>query len=315
MNEERKHYILVMDNLPEHTSLFEQALMPAYNLSFASDEEEALGMLVSGEHFDLIILNSRLPGMDGCEVCRRLKGDKRTKDIPVIFVTAGNEADELKLLEIGASDYIRVPLNSTVIKLRVRIQLELKRYRDMAEELICLDETTGIPNRRRFEEILDMEWRLGIREKTFLSLVLIDIDYFKKFNDEYFRRAGDDCLKEVAKAILSSVRRPMDFVARYSGQEFAALLPRTDIKGTLLVAETMRKNVESLNIPHARSPIKNCVTVSAGISTVTPSKNFSSGMLFKKAGEALTEAKEKGRNQVRCLNLCPSLPVVSPDFL
>jgi diguanylate cyclase (GGDEF)-like protein len=314
MNGERKHYILVVDNLPEHTSLFEQTLMPAYNLSFASDEEDALNILMSEDPFDLILLNSRIPGMDGCEVCNRLKGDKRTKDIPVIFIT-GNDADELKGLEIGAADYIRTPLNRAAINLRVRVQLELKRYRDIIENLICLDEVTGIPNRRRFEEIFDMEWRLGIREKTFLSLVLIDIDYFKKFNDEYFRRAGDDCLREVAKAILASVRRPMDFVARYSGQEFVAVLPRTDVKGTAIVAETMRSGVESLNIQHARSPIKNCVTVSAGVSTVTPSKDFSSAMLIKRAGEALAEAKKKGRNQVRTLNLCPSLPVVSPDFL
>jgi diguanylate cyclase (GGDEF)-like protein len=240
-----------------------------------------------------------MPDMDGYEVCRRLKADKRTRNIPVIFITTmGQEEDETKGFEAGAVDYIIKPFSKAIVKARVSTHLELKRNRDIFQTLSSLDGLTGIPNRRRFDETLDMEWRLAMRESVWLSLIMIDIDYFKKFNDEYLHLAGDECLRRVARTLSESVRRPMDIVARYGGEEFAAILPRTNREGAKQVAETMRNNVCSLNIPHIRSLVNHVVTISLGTATVIPSASLSPDVLIKTADKALFEAKEQGRNRV-----------------
>jgi diguanylate cyclase (GGDEF)-like protein len=260
---------------------------------------------MSDEPPDLILLDIMMPEMDGYEVCRRLKADFRTKNIPVIFITAMNqEEDETKGLEIGAVDYITKPFSMAIVKARVRTHLELKRHRDMLENLSSLDGLTGIPNRRRFDEMLDTEWRHCLRENVFLSLIMMDIDYFKNFNDNQGHQAGDDCLKKVAMMLASSVRRPMDFVARYGGEEFVAILPKTDADGIAIVAENIRKNIESLLIPHSHSPASDYVTVSLGGAAVVPNTQLSSDILVKAADDALFQAKREGRNCIRTIHLC-----------
>jgi len=275
-----------------------------YKTTFATAGAQAIKFAMSEEPPDLILLDIMMPEMDGYEVCRRLKAEHKTKNIPVIFITAMNqEEDETKGLDIGAVDYIIKPFSMAIVKARVRTHLELKRHRDILENLSSLDGLTAIPNRRRFDEVLQTEWRHCMRESSPLSLVMIDIDYFKNFNDTRGHQAGDDCLKRVAKALANSVKRPMDVVARYGGEEFAAILPKTDRDGAVFVAETMRDNIESLNISHPNSPVAGYVTISLGSATVLPDNRSDSDILVKAADDALFQAKREGRNSIRGIDL------------
>lgn len=304
MDEEfQKQKILIVDDSPENIRVLRQALKPDYKVSFATTGEGAL-KLVSDYPYDLILLDIIMPGMDGYEMCRKLKADKKTKNIPVIFITSITEVKaETKGLELGAVDYITKPFSMPIVKARVRTHLELKRHRDILEDLSSLDGLTGIPNRRRFDEIFGLEWRNAIREARFLSLVMADIDYFGAYNNNYGHLAGDDCLRKVAKTLAESVKRPKDFVGRYGGEEFCAILPGTDKEGAAFVAEMMRERIESLKIPHARSHVKNYITVSLGTATIVPSGNVSPLDLIEGCDDALYQAKKGGRNQVISLDL------------
>lgn len=291
--------ILIVDDVPENIKILGRSLKPDYKVIFAKNGKDALKIAMSVPPPDLVLLDIIMPEMDGYEICRRLKAEKRTRSIPVIFITTmGHEADETRGFEAGAVDYITKPFSKAIVKARVKTHLELKRNRDIFETLSSLDGLTGIPNRRRFDETLDMEWRLAVRESAWLSLIMIDIDYFKKFNDQYLHLAGDDCLRRVAKTLAESVKRPMDIVARYGGEEFAVILPRTAVEGAKQVAETMQENISSLNIPHTRSPVNNFVTISLGVAAVIPSVRLSPNVLIKAADKALFKAKEQGRNRV-----------------
>lgn len=303
MDQTRRQRILIVDDASENIRILAQALKGEYKTTFATDGNQALKMAMSEEPPDLILLDIIMPQMDGYEVCTRLKHDSKTRNIPVIFITAmDQEEDETKGLEIGAVDYITKPFSMAIVKARVKTHLELKRHRDMLENLSSLDGLTGIPNRRRFDEFLDTEWRHCMRENVPLSLIMMDIDYFKAFNDNQGHQAGDDCLKKVAHTLASSVKRPMDFLARYGGEEFVAILPKTNSEGGLVVAETMRKNIQSLSIAHPHSLALKCVTVSMGIATIIPAAQLSADILVKAADDALFQAKREGRNRVVLIN-------------
>ncbi|MDY7001938.1 MAG: diguanylate cyclase, partial [Thermodesulfobacteriota bacterium] len=185
--------------------------------------------------------------------------------------------------------------------LEVRQRLEEANQR--LEALSSLDGLTGIPNRRRFDEFIDLEWRRATREAESLSLIMIDIDFFKAFNDNYGHPNGDQCLKRVAKTLDASLKRPTDMVARYGGDEFVAVLPGTDRQGALFMAEDMRKRVEDLVIPHDCSPVADRVTVSVGTATIVPPGDFSPIILMEIADRALYEVKRNGRNRIRSMEL------------
>jgi len=301
----RKQKILIVDDVPENIRMLGQTLKSNdYKVSFATNGKDAIKIAMSDDSPDLILLDILMPDINGYEVCKILKSEDKTRNIPIIFLTAmSEEDDETRGLEIGAVDYITKPFSMAIVKARVRTHLELKRHRDLLENLSSLDGLTGIPNRRRFDEFINLEWRACLREKKFLALIMIDIDYFGAFNNTYGHVAGDDCLKRVAKTLAESVNRPMDFVARYGGEEFAVILPDTDLKGAMFIAETMRKKIESLNISHLYSPVKHCVTISLGSSAVVPLAHFLHDVLIEGADEALFKAKKEGRNQIRGLDL------------
>ena len=164
------------------------------------------------------------------------------------------------------------------------------------EQLANVDGLTQISNRRYFDQILYHEWKRAIRSKTPLSVVLIDIDFFKKYNDHYGHPAGDECLKSVAKALSKSVRRPQDLVARYGGEEFIALLPDTDIAGAKIIGESMRVSVKNLQIPHEQSLVSEYVTISVGIANISPKNELEPGLLVEGADKALYEAKKASRD-------------------
>lgn len=206
-----------------------------------------------------------MPDMDGYEVCRRLKQEEKTANIPVIFITARDqEEDETRGLDAGAVDYITKPFSLPIVGARVKTHLELKRHRDLLENLSSKDGLTGIPNRRRFDEMLKREWNSAVRKGNPLSLVMIDIDHFKAYNDNYGHWRGDDCLRLVAGALFSTPQRPGDFTARYGGEEFVSILPETDMEGALSVCRAMQKMIGALEIPHAFSTVAGHITISLG---------------------------------------------------
>lgn len=253
---------------------------------------------------DLILLDVQMPDMTGFEVCNRLKHSPKTKDIPVIFITAKTETDDIvKGFELGAVDYVTKPFIGIELLARVKTHLELKRHRDTLEELSMLDGLTGIPNRRRFDSLLEMQWKQGVREGRPLSLIMVDVDNFKAYNDRYGHQAGDDCLKRVAKILATFLRRPMDFVARYGGEEFVCLLPFTAYEGAVLISEKMRAGVEANQIPHAGSDTGPVVTISLGAATMIPAKDSSPETLVEAADKKLYEAKKNGKNQARSIIL------------
>nr|WP_256386692.1 diguanylate cyclase [Hydrocoleum sp. CS-953] len=161
-----------------------------------------------------------------------------------------------------------------------------------------LDGLTQIPNRRSFDEYLALEWQRHLREQQFLSLIMIDIDYFKRYNDHYGHQGGDNCLIRVAQAISQVPQRPTDLVARYGGEEFAVILPNTNIEGAFTIAESIRQAIASVSIPHAQSEVSQFVTLSLGGASMIPTIKGTSEDLIALADHALYKAKRQGRDRV-----------------
>ena len=292
--------ILVADDTPSNIELLEMVLGEDHEILFAVNGREAVEVALA-ETPDLILLDVMMPEMDGFEVCQRLKADRRTADIPIIFVTAlDQEGEETRGLELGAIDFISKPISPPVVKARVRNHIELKRQRDILGGLSFLDGLTGLANRRRFDQFLDMEWRRGIRSGAPLSLIMMDIDFFKHFNDAAGHLAGDDCLRKVAQALAGAVQRPGDLVARYGGEEFGCVLSETATASARIVAERLQAAVAELALPHPRSTVSPWVTLSMGVATVIPTFGAESRALIQAADLAMYAAKAAGRNRVLC---------------
>ncbi|CAK0752781.1 two-component system, chemotaxis family, response regulator WspR [Gammaproteobacteria bacterium] len=294
--------VVIIDDIPENILSLHEILEKDYDIFFATSGTEGIN-IVEEQLPDVILLDVRMPGMDGYEVCVRIKSAARTATIPIIFVTTANQTeDETKGLELGAIDYLIKPVSASIVKARVRNHIDLKRSRDVLERLSTTDGLTGIANRRRFDEYLDFQWRQSMRLKYPLSLLLADVDHFKAFNDHYGHARGDVCLKQVAGAIAGVVARSSDLVARYGGEEFVCLLPGTDLDGAQLIANRLVGLVQALKIPHAFAPEANCVTVSVGLTTKIPTPTELSLQLIETADQALYRAKHAGRNQISIAN-------------
>jgi diguanylate cyclase (GGDEF)-like protein len=293
-----KQSILIVDDMPSNIEILNGILGEDYNVLFALSGAEALDIAYN-QTPDLILLDVVMPDMDGYVVCSYLKADEKTRDIPVIFVTSmDHEDDESRGLEVGGIDYLTKPLRPSIIKARIRNHLELKRYRDHLKTASTLDALTTIANRRQFDEVLEKEWQRGKRDQKPLSLIFMDIDFFKAYNDKYGHPAGDDCLRRLAQGLSSVVLRPADLFARYGGEEFALLLPDTDAGGALTVAKRVQDTVKQLNIPHADSTVADHVTLSIGVATLIPAEPMSSFDLVRCADELLYAAKRRGRNRI-----------------
>jgi len=242
-----------------------------------------------------------MPDMSGYEVCTRLKADPRTSPIPVIFVSALCESDdECQGLSVGAIDYITKPVAAPILLARVKNHLEMKKYRDILENLSMRDGLTSVPNRRHFDNYYQHEWRRALRSGEPLGMILIDIDMFKQYNDTYGHLAGDDCLKKIAQALADGLKRPADLLARYGGEEFICLLPDTELTGALAVAEQLRHNVAACNLSHASSTVSTHVTVSMGVVSLVPTAETNPDDLIRQVDILLYAAKKAGRNQIKC---------------
>jgi diguanylate cyclase (GGDEF)-like protein len=289
--------ILVVDDTPANIEVMHAMLCADYEVLFATSGQEALELAVKTRP-DLILLDIIMPEMNGHEVCRHLKADLVTRDIPIVFVTAMAAADsEEKGLKLGAIDYITKPFSPAVMKARIANHLELKRYRDLLAELVWIDGLTGARNRRYFDECFNREFRRALRAQTPLSLIMMDVDYFKQYNDTYGHLAGDDCLKAIAQALMQTLRRPADVVFRYGGEEFACLLPDTNEAGALVMAEKMLAAVRKLALAHKDSP-HHIASLSLGVCTLLPTSEQQSSELADCADQALYRAKSLGRNRI-----------------
>ena len=299
MNKQAK--VLIVDDDRSNIIVLGGMLADYYEIIVALSGEQALQLMESDSQFDMVLLDIQMPGIDGFEVCQKMKTNPILKDIPVIFISASrNEEAERKGLMLGAVDYITKPFSQPIVELRVKNHLELKHQRDLLSHLSKHDGLTGICNRSKFDEFIQDEWQRGLRDKTSLSLIFIDIDFFKKFNDYYGHTAGDDCLKKVAQTINNSLERSVDLAARYGGEEFVCVLPNTDPAGAKHIAELIRSNIFKLQLAHKESTVEPVVTISLGISSVIPDDESSAIVLIQTADKMLYKAKEQGRNIVYC---------------
>ncbi|MCV9920551.1 Wsp signal transduction system regulator diguanylate cyclase WspR [Pseudomonas sp. BT-42-2] len=268
----------------------------------------------------VILQDLIMPGLDGLTLVREYRNNPATQDIPIIVLsTKEDPLVKSAAFAAGANDYL-VKLPDT-IELVARIRYHSRSYltllqRDeayralrvsqqqlldtnlMLQRLMNSDGLTGLSNRRHFDEYLELEWRRAMREQQQISLLMIDVDYFKLYNDSFGHLAGDEALRQVAEAIRGSCSRPTDLPARYGGEEFALVLPNTSPGGARLIAEKLRQTVRGLNIPHCAPETDAHLTVSIGLATLTPSIGSHCRQLISAADKGLYLAKNSGRNQV-----------------
>ena len=319
--------ILAVDDTPENLELLCRILSrKGFRVLLAEGGKAALE-LVQTHRPDIILLDVGMPQMDGYQVCQTLKQNPQTQDIPIIFVTAFDEiADKIQGFQVGGIDYITKPFHAAEVIMRIDTHLSLRRLQhqleiqnDRLRQEICdrreieaalqaanqelerlahMDGLTQLANRRSFDNCLAQEWRRLAREHQPLTLILCDVDFFKLYNDTYGHQAGDDCLRNVACAVSTVLKRPGDLASRYGGEEFAVILPNTPLAGAVHVAADIRAAVRQLAMPHSASSISPFVTLSIGVASVVPKRHFSSMALLTAADCALYKAKQTGRDRV-----------------
>jgi len=302
-----KSKILLVDDEPGNIRALSRAIDAGHDVHFSNSGKETLE-LIQKKQFDLILLDIIMPDIDGFKVFHKIKSlaNSLNVDTPVIFITSSiTENDEIKGLQMGAVDYISKPFHPAVIQVRVRNHLRTKKMHDLLSKQSLHDELTKLPNRRFFEQQFNDEWNRALRYKFPLSLIMIDIDYFKNYNDEYGHLEGDICLKQVAQQLLLKLERASDFIARYGGEEFVCLLPDTDIEASKVMAEKLRQSIIDLKIPHSKSLAARHLTISLGLASVIPEKKLKITDLIHTADKNLYLAKKRGRNSVMMDELFP----------
>jgi diguanylate cyclase (GGDEF)-like protein len=303
MMREKRPVVLTVEDDAAIRALIGGVLAAECDMRTADTGKAALEIAIEARP-DLILLDVGLPDTDGFELCRRIKDNPLLTDIPVIFLTSRTSTtDEVDGLEAGGIDYITKPITPVVLRARVRNHIELKRSRDALARMARLDGLTGAANRRTFDELLLREWRRQARTRQILSVIMIDVDHFKQFNDTYGHGAGDECLKQITRTAEGTLQRPADLIARYGGEEFVALLPDTGLDGAMAVAEGIRAAVAALGLPHAGSKVAPHVTVSLGVACVVPETDVEPAMLLEAADAQLYAAKREGRNRTKGVSL------------
>ena len=297
MAAETKNTILIVDDEVANINVLIHLLLNEYTLHVAKDGPTAIEM--ARTHMpDLILLDIIMPGMDGYQVLEELRASEDTKNIPVIFVSGLNsDDDEAKGLSLEVADYISKPLVAAIVKFRIRNQIRIINYLRIIERLSMTDSLTGLNNRRSFNDRLRQEWGRAVREEISLSLIMLDIDNFKNYNDTYGHQAGDLVLKAVAGIFDNMLKRSTDFVARWGGEEFIILLSGTDREGAVKLAEDIRTEVENTEI-ELYNGISTKVTVSAGVSELIPNQEDIIDRFISDADKAMYIAKSQGRNRV-----------------
>lgn len=279
----------------------------------------SMGAAERAPPIDVILTDVSMPGMTGIELCRHIKSSPHLQHIPVLILTGlGSESILQEAFDAGAHDLLRKGTGSVELLARLRSALNLKRelerrlarendlldvtrrlerLNDKLRRLSLLDELTGTPNRRFFNLLFRREWGRAARDALPLSLLMLDVDWFKSYNDHYGHPAGDACLTQIATTLAKRIRRPGDISARFGGEEFVVLLSSTKFDGAASVAEALRAGVANLNLEHIGSEFGR-VTISAGVASMIPQGELTSSKLLQAADQSLYRAKAAGRNRV-----------------
>ena len=286
-----------VDSVTSLTSLFAKT----FNIETAQDGKFALQSIMLKD-IDLILSIVNAPIISGQELCTFVKNNQLTAHIPVVFLTDEPSIDEEEeCLAIGAVDYIDKKTRPSILIYRVTNLMKMVAQQKKLAQVSCTDGLTGLANRMQLDTMLNKEWYAAVRGNHSVAALIIDIDHFKLFNDEFGHLEGDNCLKIIATIIASSKRRERDFAARYGGEEFVLLLPFTDLKGAKQVAQELIQNVQDRNIQSAKKASYPVVTISVGISAFSPTHKKNAVVnpidLIGKADIHLFKAKQAGRNQ------------------
>jgi diguanylate cyclase (GGDEF)-like protein len=292
-----KYSVLIVDDERSNLVVLNKLLSDEYTVLTAKSGEEALRR-AEEDMPDLILLDIIMPGMNGFDVLTSLKESPYTKNIPVIIITGLNsEDDEERGFFLGAVDYITKPFKNAIVLARVKTHIKIVHQMHTIEMLGLMDPLTGVPNRRSFDNHIDIEWRKSIRAQSPISFLMMDLDKFKTYNDTYGHPQGDALLRAVANIFSSSARRPADLVARLGGEEFGVLLPNTSLESSLAIAENIRSQVESLRVPTVDGELTN-TTISIGLASIIPQEESSFKEFISTADENLYKAKSTGRNRI-----------------
>ncbi|NOU52622.1 diguanylate cyclase [Pseudoalteromonas sp. JBTF-M23] len=283
-------HVLVVDSDPLNRVVLENTLSEDCQVTLCDNSDAAL-QVIATNNVDLIITDITLRERGGTLFLQKLKESPTTYMIPVIIISSSNSySDEVKGLQMGAVDYITKPFSPLIVKARVKIHLALKQKSDLLEKLASIDGLTELPNRRLLDTHLAQQWQLCQSTQQSLVLMLVDIDYFKAYNDLHGYAGGDECLVKVAHALELVIHQQQGFVARYDGVRFCVVAKGLNSQQVELLCDSMHDAVEQLLLPHKASPI--CAHVSISIGTTIVSKDYSLGIAhcFKDADGALCAA-------------------------
>lgn len=314
--------VLLVDDQPIVAEAIRRMLADQTDIVFhyCRDSDKAVNAAIECSP-TVILQDLVMPDTDGMTLLSQYRANPKTNTIPVIVLSTKEDPVIKKdAFEREASDYlVKIPdkieliarihahsrsylahkqRDEAIVALR-KLQKKLEKKNAELARLSAHDGLTDILNRRSFDELLQKEWERSIRDDASISLILIDIDHFKLYNDNYGHQGGDDCLKKVARELDDTINRPADFVARYGGEEFAVVLPGTTLEGASEIAERLCKGIESLNIKHEHSSAADHVTISAGLSVIKANEKDEVSQLIETADRALYLAKESGRNQYK----------------
>lgn len=289
--------ILIVDDDKANRKMLKELLQEQAKIIFAKNGKQAREL--ARKHLpDLILLDVIMPDISGFEVIDSLKDDPKTMNISVIFITGlANDDDEERGFNLGGCDYIYKPFKPNIVIARVMMHLELIRQRKMLDEIAHIDALTGVNNRRKMDLVLKDEVAANKYEHTNLLVAILDIDYFKQYNDGYGHGAGDVALRQVGQALREICVRPRDFIARYGGEEFVLILPDCDKAGAEIMLSNIAQAIKDKKIKHQYSSVSPQLTVSVGAVVVKSSQSVVVANVMKKADSLLYQAKNNGRNQ------------------
>jgi len=297
-----------------------------YEVMLAANGEEAWKLLKNIHEPIILLVDWMMAGLDGVAFCKRVKNSEKATNTHVIMLTAKREIEDVVAgFGAGADDFLSKPVDPRELSSRLSVGRRILKYKydleqrnsvlqattkimenimkelnvanDKLRILSMVDELTGVPNRRSMEDYLEREWGYAMRNSESLTLIMVDVDFFKLYNDTYGHQAGDECLRKVASVLHDTITRSGDLVARYGGEEFLVALRNTDTLGGRQVGECLRQRVEELKIPHSASEIAPHVTISLGVATIIPERGNTYNELIDKADQVMYQAKNSGRNR------------------